>query len=155
MIVLQGSVLSISIARASILGFVLSIVLLCVLVPNWRRFIPLVLLGIASLLTVSNFTAYYLKPASLQNVDTAFLVGQVTKESAYQLGTFAHRLRIMKSSIDQIETTNWLGGGPTPWSLPDQNSSMAIIFSLPSLPTTVFWNFTRHQHFVPHREMCS
>jgi hypothetical protein len=111
LLLLYVTILSMTLAKASVLGLFLCTVFMSIVISPWRKYLPVFILGFILMFSLGNVIAPHLRP-SYQNVSTAFLMRQLPKDSAHEQGTYAHRLKIMGHSVTQIGESSGLGEGP-------------------------------------------
>ncbi len=100
------------IPKASLLGFLLSIVFLLLLVPQWRELTLPAVGGILGLWAVGNFLSNLVKPHWMTQVGLATSVGNLANQSAFKPGTMGNRFKLMGEAIDMFLKSYGLGGGP-------------------------------------------
>lgn len=109
-LLLYATVLHLAVTKASILALVIGTVLVCFFVADWRKYMPALIGGILVLFTLAATFSSFITP--LKNVSSISLMSQLPKDSAYEKGTYAHRLALMGHGIMQVQSSYGLGGGP-------------------------------------------
>lgn len=112
MILVYATTQLLIIPKASLLGFLFSVVFLLLLTPRWRKF---TLPGVGSILglwAVGNFLSDFVKPHWMKQVGLTTSVGNLANQSAFRPGTMGNRLKLMGDAFDVFQKSYGLGGGP-------------------------------------------
>ncbi len=112
MILLYATTELLTIPKGSLLGFVGSILFLCLIIPELRKFLLPVILGMAGLFAVGSYTSNLFKPLWMKAIGLGTSVTNLAGQSAFKPGTIGNRLKLMGEAVDLFLSSNGLGGGP-------------------------------------------
>ena len=102
----------IAIPKAALLGTAISIAIIVLAVPQWRKRAPSIAIGIFGLGVLANYVSFFLRPNLIVQPAGGFAGSNLFIPSATRAGTILNRLKLMREAIEIFTSSNGLGAGP-------------------------------------------
>jgi hypothetical protein len=112
LLLLYATTQFIAIPKAALLGSVISLAIIVLAVPQWRRRALYAAMGVLGLWFVANYLASFLRPGFVMQRAVGLAGGDLFVQSATQPGTILNRLKLMGEAIEVFASSNGLGAGP-------------------------------------------
>ncbi len=111
-ILLYANAQFVSVSKGSLLGLFASSVFLFLIIPEFRRYILLLMIAIFGLWSAAAVISDLIKPEWVKDAGIATSVGNLANQSALRPGTVASRFKLMREAIDVFLSSRGMGGGP-------------------------------------------
>jgi hypothetical protein len=112
LLLLYATTLFLAIPKAAILGCAISLFIVILAVPQWRKRAPISAAAMFGMGFLGNYLAIFIRPSFVSQHAAGYAGGDLLTQSPTQPGTILNRIKLMKEAIDVIVSSNGLGAGP-------------------------------------------